>query len=270
MKNESGITMIFTYEKGQLNRKNSYLEILGQDVQEKQVISVVGAGGKTTTIFRLAGEYRAAGIPVIVTTTTHMQIEDKPYVLLKPSLSTLQAVLEKEGMAQIGIEEKNQLENGIRKMKSVSPDFFREICALDVPVLIEADGAKRLPCKVPAEWEPVIPSETTKILSVYGLDAVGKPIREVCFRAESAAEILKKDVEKSLMPEDIAILAAHKEAGKKGIGQCPYYVLLNKADNDARKDIALEICRKLEKRGIADIIVTSCMDDREETESSEQ
>ena len=37
--------------------------------------AVVGSGGKTTLIHRLAEEYRAQGKKVFVTTTTHMRIE---------------------------------------------------------------------------------------------------------------------------------------------------------------------------------------------------
>ena len=46
--------------------------------------------------------------------------------------------------------------------------------AEQILVLIEADGARRLPLKVPAEHEPVIPEMTTHVLSVYGLDSIGK------------------------------------------------------------------------------------------------
>jgi len=36
------------------------------------VVAVVGAGGKTTLVYRLAAEAREAGLRVIVTSTTHM------------------------------------------------------------------------------------------------------------------------------------------------------------------------------------------------------
>ena len=48
---------------------------------QRPVISAVGAGGKTTILHRLADEYVRAGIPVIVTTTTHILKEDRPYFL---------------------------------------------------------------------------------------------------------------------------------------------------------------------------------------------
>ena len=57
-------------------------------------------------------------------------------------------------------------------------DGFEKLMELagKIPVLIEADGAKRRPLKVPAEHEPVIPEMTTHVLSVYGLDSIGKKI----------------------------------------------------------------------------------------------
>lgn len=251
------MTMILRCENGQLKEVNSYRKALHLEEQKAPILSVVGAGGKTTTIFHLAEEYRAAGIPVIVTTTTHMKIEDNTYTLLNASVAELKSLLETEGMVQVGIEEEKNAGKEVRKMKGVSREFFDEICAMEVPILIEADGAKRLPCKVPAEWEPVILPETTHVISVYGLDAVGKPIGEICFRPELAAEFLEKSISDKLEPKDIATLAVHVEAGRKAVGERPYYILLNKADDEERMRAALEICRELEIRGCTDVLVTS-------------
>ena len=38
-------------------------------------------------------------------------------------------------------------------------------------VLIEADGSKRLPCKVPADHEPVLLPESDIVVAVLGLSA---------------------------------------------------------------------------------------------------
>ena len=44
------------------------------------IISVVGSGGKTTLIKQLASRYRAEGKTVLVTTTTHMFIEEDTFL----------------------------------------------------------------------------------------------------------------------------------------------------------------------------------------------
>ena len=81
--------------------------------------------------------------------------------------------------------------------------------------MIEADGARRLPCKVPESWEPVIYQKSTRVLAVYGLDAVGKSFREACFRPGLAAEILEKKITDPISAVDIARLALEAAAGKE-------------------------------------------------------
>ena len=125
-------------------------------------------------------------------------------------------------------------------------------------ILVEADGAKRLPLKVPAEHEPVIPSQTGHVVSVYGLDAIGRTLESTCFRWERAAQILEKGGEEFVTAKDIAILASSHKAGRKG---CPpyaqYTVVLNKADSASKREAALEVCRELNVRGVENIVVTS-------------
>ena len=59
------------------------------------------------------------------------------------------------------------------------------------------------------------------MLSVYGLDAVEEKLENVCFRKELAEKILKKNGAEPVTPEDIALLAASPEAGRK---DCPEQV----------------------------------------------
>ena len=59
-----------------------YKDYLQLDVERYPVIAVVGGGGKTSLIFRLAKELKEEKKRVIVTTTTHMAFEpDRPFAL---------------------------------------------------------------------------------------------------------------------------------------------------------------------------------------------
>jgi probable selenium-dependent hydroxylase accessory protein YqeC len=53
-------------------------EALG--VRNSEVVSLIGAGGKTTTLLHLAKELRDAGKKVLVTTTTKIFKPSKPHV----------------------------------------------------------------------------------------------------------------------------------------------------------------------------------------------
>ena len=68
------------------------------------------------------------------------------------------------------------LDNG--KLDGVPPEWVPTL--RDLPwvgaVLVEADGAARLPLKAPAAWEPVIPACTSLTIVVAGLDAQDAPL----------------------------------------------------------------------------------------------
>lgn len=58
-------------------------------------------------------------------------------------------------------------------------------------------------------------SKSTRVLAVYGLDAVGKSFREACFRPGLAAEILEKKITNPISAVDIARLALESRGGKR-------------------------------------------------------
>ncbi len=244
--------MIAEIMNGKWVPRNSLLEALELTKTQAPRIAAAGAGGKTTILKRLAEEYRQTGQKPIVTTTTHMFREDSPLFLEDPSVEEILALLDKEGCAFAGGRAKNG------KIKILPADVLDAILELPNPVLIEADGAKRLPVKFPAGHEPAILPETTHVLYVYGMDAPGRKIRKACFRPELAAHFLKKSPEDLLTPQDIAALAQSGRAGKKGVGAgMRYALILNKADTLNRCNMALEIWKAMEHKEEGKVIVTS-------------
>ena len=157
---------------------------------EPFVIAVVGAGGKTSLIRRLAGEAQSENKKALVVTTTHMY---KPanYGIFTNSLQEVKQALDKEKLAIVGLPDTNG------KIKFCGEKFYRQICPWADVVLIEADGAKGYPLKVPGVHEPVIPDNTTMILCLIGLKAWRKLVKEVCFRYREAKDLLNNYLPKT-------------------------------------------------------------------------
>lgn len=155
--------------------------------------AVVGSGGKTTLIHRLAEEYRAQGKKVCVTTTTHMRAD--PDTLLTDDPEPILRALEQTGYAMAGIPEGE-------KIRALSPATYAAVCARADEVLVEADGSRGLPLKYPSDQEPVIPDNAEEIRVVCGLNALGRPAREVCHRLERVTACLG-------IPENAVITPAH-------------------------------------------------------------
>ena len=155
----------------------SLLQALG--LGRADVVAVAGAGGKTTLVYRLADEGRAAGLRVLVTTTTHMGT--------LPEETTGPVILEEEGDLGTRVG-KIMRETGYATVlgRYVRPDKIEGLGAPRVDelvsraelVLIEADGARGRSLKVPAPHEPVVPRSTTMLLVVAALDVLGRPLDE--------------------------------------------------------------------------------------------
>ena len=65
-------------------------------------------------------------------------------------------------------------------------------------MLVEADGSRRLPLKVPRAGEPVIPDNTDMILCLNGLTSLGKWAEDCCLRLEGG-----RGSDETLWPEDV-------------------------------------------------------------------
>ena len=228
-----------------MRRTDSILKALDIDTDRYPVLSVVGGGGKTSLIFRMMEELTAVGKKVLITTTTHMAYEpDRPFAEGGDIISI------KQNLEEHGYTIAAALDREKCKISALPEEKLKEIKALADVILIEADGAKRCPLKVPASWEPVIWKPTDLVIAVAGMDAAGKPIREVCHRPENVADFLGKETEEKVTEEDIVRIAVSTEALRKCVDGREYRVLLNKSDIPGKSQVAERIADRLEEQGI--------------------
>jgi probable selenium-dependent hydroxylase accessory protein YqeC len=221
------------------------------------VISIVGGGGKTTLMERLAREILVRGETVLVTTTTRIMMpkDERPErvvvsgrtrevlrlakTLLSVSgrLTAASACLPAEDKlvgfqaAQIG-----ELERG---------NLFDWI-------LVEADGARHLPLKAPAPHEPVVPPSSRWVVAVVGLDAIGRPLTdEWVFRSRLFAEITGLAPGAAITEESVAAALVH---GNGILKDCPAsairQVFLNKAETEDRRLMGRRIAQILQEKGL--------------------
>ncbi|MBR3126317.1 MAG: putative selenium-dependent hydroxylase accessory protein YqeC [Mogibacterium sp.] len=176
---------------------------------EHAVISVVGAGGKTSLIFSWARELAASGKKVVITTTTHMYRPDR---------------MEEDGI-RIVVSDDSERPDKVKAPPAEVLDRLRDTA--DV-VLIEADGSRRMPLKWPADWEPVIPDYTDITVCVAGLSAIGKKTADVVYRADELPDRLKREtVDMNLMH---AVISS-RDGGQKGV-RGDFRVFMNQVDDD--------------------------------------
>lgn len=211
-------------------------------ISEKgHVISLVGGGGKTSLMEALAGACAASGKKTLVTTTTHIGIPtDGSYVT---TLSEIEKRWEEGKYATVGYKESEH------KLSMLSETELRTYMNLADITLIEADGAKRMPCKVPRDREPVILPECDIVIGVMGLDTLGRPCEEVCFCLDEMERFLGKDRSHIMNIEDMVKILISEKGTKKGVGEREYYIVLNKCDEIPIDTVGDKLLEELEKCG---------------------
>ncbi len=179
----------------------------------RELVSFVGAGGKSTLLLRLGHEL-AQGHRVVLTTTTKMGTDQIPAsAVLVSDLNGVRQALEAGKMGFLIGEIDGP------KIIGTQPGLVDEVFAnLELEyVLVEADGARRHAIKAPAEHEPVIPSRTTTVVVVTGLEAVGGRLADVAHRPDLVAAIAGRALDETLTAEDVATLIGHERGGMAGI-----------------------------------------------------
>ena len=208
------------------------------DIKPGEVISLVGGGGKTTLMFALARELAPSGKSVITTTTTKIlepSSAETPLLLLEPDeeqmLMALLQNLDKYKHITLATE---KLSSG--KLNGVSPGLVAKLAELNQVsyIIVEADGAAQRSLKAPNPTEPVIPHNTSLVIPVVGIDAVGcRLTEEDVFRPEIVSRLLGLPLGEVISAKAIAILITHPQGITKGSpAQARIIPFINKVDLD--------------------------------------
>jgi probable selenium-dependent hydroxylase accessory protein YqeC len=240
-------------KKNESNPVGSLKEALG--LAERELISLVGGGGKTTLMFRLAGELSHSGKKVITTTTTRIlepSSEETPLLIVE-SDEKKAAELVHQGLVRHRHISLARERVGSDKLKGVAAGVVDTLWKSSVAeyVIVEADGAAGRPIKAPREWEPVIPGQTTLVIAVVGMDGVGAVLNdENVFQAERVSALTGLRVGQHVTAEGLAVLITHPEGIFRGAPASSRVVaFLNKADLPGRIPMAKQVADRILDKG---------------------
>lgn len=241
---------VYSYKNNNIVKEKSLINALDIDLNKDKVITVVGAGGKTSTIFELGDELSNLNKKTIITTTTHMKL-DKDFLLIDEdfNIENLKKILQKNNLIKIGKKERDY------KVKSLDEDTLKRCIDISDFLLIEGDGSKRLPLKAPKDNEPVIIQETDLVIGLIGFDSLDKKIEETCHRPELVSKLLHKNIKENINIFDLVEIIKNKNGLKKNVN-CKYKVIINKVD----KLEYLDKCKKIAQLCLEfkiDVIFTS-------------
>lgn len=220
----------------------------------RPLIAIVGAGGKTTTMYALAHELAAQGRRVVTTTTTHIYLprpNESDHLLIESEMPRLLSALQRSWqryqhitVARETIDGREQTGSGhiLVKLKGLWPEQPLELLqdgGADA-VIVEADGARHLKIKAPADHEPVMPPHTNLVLLLLSAEALNRPLNgEIAHRPEILARLTGISPGDPLTPAVVARLLLHEQGGLKNVPDgAGAYVLVTHAGEEKQADLA--------------------------------
>jgi probable selenium-dependent hydroxylase accessory protein YqeC len=205
------------------------------ELKDREVISLVGGGGKTSLMFLLAEELRSSGYRVITTTTTKILEpgpDDTPFLSVGDTQETIFAHLDLHGhVTMVSPRLANRkLLNGI---PPAEVDVFQRTGRIDF-LIVEADGAARKPLKAPESYEPVIPASTSLVVGLLGADAFDAVLSEdTVFRSDIFSRLTGLPLGARITSKAISSAFTHREGIIKGTPQSARVILfVNKVELD--------------------------------------
>ena len=198
------------------------------NIEKKDIITITGAGGKTTLMFLLSGELSKFG-KVMVTTTTKIYTPDKNQ-FEKMYISDEEITGENKNIFVVGKEKKDKKLIGIgyHEIERLKDDFDY--------ILIEGDGSKEKFLKEWNELEPCIPNFSNVIIGVINLDIIDLDlIEENIHRFELFKERYPKFINKKVNFDFLKeYIKNGKFFGENKIAK--KYIFLNGADGEKKSE----------------------------------
>ena len=151
------------------------------DIKNKDIITIVGSGGKTSLMFSISSLLRQ-DYKVLVTTTTNIYVPDSRTVEFDKFCliddEELKNIIknDKTGVYVIGSKIINNLDKP--KLRGLTFEMIDKIAHFFDIILIEGDGSKEKPLKGWLDNEPVVYDKTTKTIGVIDINSIGLDINE--------------------------------------------------------------------------------------------
>lgn len=218
--------------------------------QSSTRLAIVGAGGKTTVLFRLAEQIDG---PVIVTASTHLGIDQVGHADHHYAIQRRDDLSQLRKSIQDGITLVTGGKGTNKRVDGLSFDLLDELNAIayshNVPLIIEADGSRRKPLKAPAEHEPPIPDFVDKVIVLAGLSGLGKSLNpDWVHRHERFERLSGLKLGGTITPQAIVNVLSSENGGLRNIPTGAQRIaFLNQVDTPQQAGIARGMVKPLQK-----------------------
>lgn len=224
------------------------------------IVCAVGAGGKKTTLYRLATAHSGK---VGITTTVFMapfppELQAARVILPQEELTTAVVASARENRQVLFAcpsEKKDRL-------GGLSPDLVQPVherAGFDL-TLVKADGARMRQIKAPAPGEPNIPTGADTVLFLVSAGVIGQILDEaVAHRVERVEAATGARRGEPIEPRHVARLLTSPAGARQNVGRAHLVPVINQVDTPKRRQQARAVAEQAlaEDESLNRIVLTS-------------
>jgi probable selenium-dependent hydroxylase accessory protein YqeC len=186
------------------------------NIKPTQCVSIMGAGGKSTLMNRLADELIVLGHTIVLTSTTNYH---RPKTLQSEQILLTREVLDWPEKLRILARQWNRLlvlhhDLGDAMVRGIDVASVRTIHENipDAVVIVKTDGARKRWFKAPNRSEPVIPPWSQVCVTVVNRAILGQPLTDaLVHRPERVAELTGLKIGEPITPQAVGMVLTHPD-----------------------------------------------------------
>jgi len=230
------------------------------------LVAVVGAGGKKTTLWRLAERHdravvtAATRIPMFEERVTEVVETDDP-------VAAVESALEREAAGEspwpLGLVPGRADEVRYEGYGRATVSALADAVGGDLDaILLKADGARNRLFKAPGEHEPQVPGRADTVLPIAGAKVVGEPLDEAhVHRPELVGEIAGLEPGRTIEPVHVARVLSSDRGGLKRVPEGATVVpVVNMCDDAELAAVGREVAKGVLDRAAVPRVVLARMD----------
>jgi probable selenium-dependent hydroxylase accessory protein YqeC len=186
------------------------------NIKPSQCVSIMGAGGKSTLMNRLADELNVLGRTVVLSSTTNYH---RPKTLQAEQILLTRDTPDWPDRLGTLVRRWNRLlvlhhDMGNDMVKGIDVAAIRKIHERipDAIVIVKTDGARKRWFKAPNQSEPVIPPWSQLCITVVNCEILGQPLADaLVHRPERVAELSGLSLGHPITPQVVSIVLTHPQ-----------------------------------------------------------
>jgi probable selenium-dependent hydroxylase accessory protein YqeC len=209
------------------------------------LVCLVGAGGKKTTLYRLAAAHPGrVGITSTVYTPYFPKTLEAARIVTEDD-AMLESVTDAAATARVVAFARPSMKH--HRLAGLAPARIAQIherAGFDV-TLIKCDGARGRRIKAPGVDEPQVPADASTVIPIVSALAIGQPLSErIAHRVERIAAVTGARPGDPITTEHVARLLASEQGALKNVGAATVVPLINMVDSPQIQALARQAAER--------------------------